>query len=130
MTAPLRATPSEIDTSKGRDLAEAAEVLRSWLGAKFEPGTVVDVRNLRYPVGAGASNETILFEADVDDGGVVTTHPLVLRVSPAPEYQLFLDVGFDAQFELLVMLHERQLVRVPPRSGSKRTRAGSGGRAS
>ena len=108
-----RTTASEIVTGKGRDLAEAAEGLRSWLTTTLEPAKVVDVRNLRYPFGAGASNETILFEVDIDTNGARTTHPLVLRVSPAPEYQLFLDVGFDAQFELLVTLRERALVRVP-----------------
>jgi aminoglycoside phosphotransferase (APT) family kinase protein len=98
--------------AKGRDLATSADAMRTWLGTRL-PGDVVEVRNLRYPVGAGVSNETILFEAVVDEGGSTTERPLVLRVSPAPDYQLFLDVGFDRQFRLLQTLHEHDLVKVP-----------------
>lgn len=103
----------EIITDKGRDLGLASGALVSWLAERFAPAKVVEVRDLRYPVGAGASNETILFEAVVEDGGTSAVHPLVLRVSPAPENQMFLDVAFETQFKVLQRLRERDLVKVP-----------------
>ncbi len=71
-----------------------------------------EIRDLRYPIGAGVSNETILFEAVVEDGGTAAVRPLVLRVSPSSEYQLFLDVAFGAQYRVMKALGEHGRVRV------------------
>ncbi|OHV21348.1 hypothetical protein BBK14_26850 [Parafrankia soli] len=65
------------------------------------------------PVGAGASNETILFEARYSAAGLEQVADLVLRVSPAPEYRMFLDPEFEMQYELLSILHRLGSVKVP-----------------
>jgi aminoglycoside phosphotransferase (APT) family kinase protein len=70
------------------------------------------VHDLAYPIGAGFSNETIFFRAVLGDGDP-RTEDLVLRVSPAPEHQMFLHPEFDAQVRLLRTLHDRDLARVP-----------------
>jgi aminoglycoside phosphotransferase (APT) family kinase protein len=71
------------------------------------------VSNLAYPAGAGYSNETILFRAHIADADTVSVEDLVLRVSPGPRNQLFLDVAIDAQALLQQTLRQHDLVRVP-----------------
>ena len=76
------------------------------------------VTELILPDRAGLSNETILFRAALtaksDDGGTnTTTEDLVLRVSPAPENQLFRDTLFESQARLLHVLHDERNLKVP-----------------
>ncbi len=93
---------------KGRDLDAAARALAPWLSGRLRAADV-EIRNLVYPLGAGVSNETILFEARtagrVDD--------LVLRIAPAPEHQMFLDPRFRLQYDILAVLRRLGTVRVP-----------------
>ncbi len=99
--------------AKGRDLSHASRVLESWLPERVG-ATEVRVDNLRYPTGAGVSNETILFEAAWRQSGHDLRESLVLRVAPRPgPYQLFLDPQFEAQYHLLATLHASGLVKVP-----------------
>ncbi|NUU26348.1 MAG: phosphotransferase family protein [Streptomycetaceae bacterium] len=94
--------------AKGRDLDAAAAALRPWLADRL--GTAdVQVSGMVYPQGAGVSNETILFEARA--GG--RTEEFVLRVSPAPEHQMFLDPRFKMQYDILTALRRLGTVRVP-----------------
>jgi len=102
---------------KGRDLAEAGEVLERWMCHRLGL-TSAKVTELILPDRAGLSNETILFQAALtaksDDGGTnTTTEDLVLRVSPAPENQLLRDTLFEAQARLLRVLRDEQGIRVP-----------------
>ena len=77
-------------------------------------GNATDVRvgNLELPVGAGGSNETVLFEATWSEGGRDERADWVLRIHP-DQFQLFVDTDFREQFELLSLLHREQLVKVP-----------------
>jgi aminoglycoside phosphotransferase (APT) family kinase protein len=95
--------------AKGRDLAAAAVTLRGWLARRLGDEEL-KVGNLTYPSGAGLSNETILFEARQASGQV---HELVLRLGPAPDYQLFLDPDLRRQYDLITVLHSLGTVRVP-----------------
>ncbi|WP_306320124.1 MULTISPECIES: phosphotransferase family protein [unclassified Streptomyces] len=97
--------------AKGRDLEAAAEALRPWLATRLGAGTALDVQiaNLVYPLGAGVSNETILFDARTEG----RVHELVLRVAPAPEHQMFLEPRFRLQYEMLAALRRLGTVRVP-----------------
>lgn len=94
---------------RGRNLAVTGRALGSWLSARA--GAPVVVSDLEYPVGAGRSNETILFKAHWTNG---TRQPvdLVLRAHPG-SMQLFLDPQFEMQYELLGALQERTEVIVP-----------------
>ena len=103
----------EVTFGKGRDLGLASRALVSWLGERLAPVKVLEARNLRYPIGAGTSNETILFEAVVDGGEGLSVRRLALRVSPMPENQMFLDIAFETQFKVLQVFRDRQLVKVP-----------------
>src|SRR5271168_1439114 len=72
---------------RGRNLAATGRALSSWLSDKA--GSPVVVSELEYPVGAGRSNETILFKAHWTHGTRQTVD-LVLRAHPG-SMQLFLD---------------------------------------
>jgi aminoglycoside phosphotransferase (APT) family kinase protein len=115
---------AEVDApvfSKGRDLDGAAAALRPWLAERLGASTV-EVGAFSYPRGAGISNETILFEVRRPDGhgedgnssdGSGRVDELVLRVAPAPEYQMFLEPEFRLQYDLLATLRRLGSVRVP-----------------
>lgn len=98
--------------SKGRDLAAAAAALRPWLADRLGAGRV-EIGGFAYPQGAGASNETILFEARRSAGGRDHVDELVLRVAPRPDYQMFLEPEFRMQYDLLAALQGIESVRVP-----------------
>lgn len=92
---------------KGRDLDETRKLLAPWLAERLEVPHV-EIGEMTWPIGAGSSNETIIFDAAAN--GV--TKGLVLRVHPAPDQQFFLDTRFREQFDLLSVLGSKQLVRV------------------
>lgn len=90
-----------------RDLGQLAATLETWFERRGVRGAKVG--GLSHPVGAGQSNETILFTLDDMSGG---TRPLVLRIAPQG-YQLFLDTSFEKQVRLLRALDAGRHVRVP-----------------
>jgi aminoglycoside phosphotransferase (APT) family kinase protein len=101
------------EPSRSRDPGDVERALLAWLPSRIGSGaTDVRVGNFDYPVGAGASNETILFEATWNERGEERRAELVLRVHPAHN-QMFLETYFREQFDLLSVLHEHQLVKVP-----------------
>lgn len=95
--------------ARGRDLDAARDRLEPWLSERL--GLPVTVSHLEYPLGAGISNETILFEATWGSGPQQTAH-YVLRIHPGAQ-QLFYDARFETQFELLRALREQTDVLVP-----------------
>ena len=97
---------------KGRDLVRAGEVLEAWLRHRLDLASAT-VSGVGLPDRAGLSNETILFDAVLDDGASTTTEHLVLRVSPSAEHQLFADTLFQTQARLLRVLRDEQQLRVP-----------------
>jgi aminoglycoside phosphotransferase (APT) family kinase protein len=72
----------------------------------------VSIGELRYPVGAGTSSETVLFRAEWTGAGVRRARDLVLRAHP-DRFQLFMEPDFAMQFRVLEVLHREGLVRVP-----------------
>jgi aminoglycoside phosphotransferase (APT) family kinase protein len=105
--------------SKGRDLDATAAALAPWLAERLDghpdeqPDGRVEVGEFSYPQGAGASNETILFEARRSADGRERVDELVLRVAPRPEYQMFLEPEFRMQYDLLATLRGTGSLRVP-----------------
>ena len=85
---------------KGRDFDQARDTLEQWLCHRLGLASAT-VTNLILPDRAGLSNETILFEAELNDGEHTTTEELVVRISPALEFQLFRDTLFVEQARLL-----------------------------
>lgn len=97
--------------AKERDLDATRAGLESWLADRLDVAEVT-VGEFAFPAGAGVSNETLLFEARWDDRGVEASKELVLRIHPAPEFQIFMEPEFRAQFDVLEVLHRKDLVRV------------------
>jgi aminoglycoside phosphotransferase (APT) family kinase protein len=79
-----------------------------WLAARLGVADV-ELANLVYPLGAGVSNETILFDARSGD----RVEEFVLRIAPRREHQMFLDPRFRMQYDMLATLRRLGTVRVP-----------------
>jgi aminoglycoside phosphotransferase (APT) family kinase protein len=94
-----------------RDLEELSGSLVKWLGTKMPQVKSIRIENLRYPLGAGMSHETILFDAHWNEGAGEQRHGLVVRIKPT-RYLVYQDDMFDAQYRLMQTMHESGLVRV------------------
>jgi len=101
-----------VSFDKGRDHGQATATLEAWLRHRTEAERV-SVRELRAPEGAGISNETLLFDAEIVTNGVTASERLVLRVSPEPEKRLCNNTLFETQARLLRVLSSEGLARVP-----------------
>jgi aminoglycoside phosphotransferase (APT) family kinase protein len=94
-----------------RDLAELAEKLARWLAMRLPDARQVSVSNLSYPLGAGMSHETILFDALWSDPISDRRHGMVVRIKPTRR-TVYLDDLFDAQYRVMQLMHEHGKVRV------------------
>ena len=98
-------------SGRRRTLDETRVVLSDWLADRLDASTI-DLTDLRYPVGAGTSSETILATARWSAAGIESERELVFRVHP-DRFQLFRDPEFMVQYRVLDVLHRHHLVRVP-----------------
>jgi aminoglycoside phosphotransferase (APT) family kinase protein len=94
-----------------RDLSVLAAQLADWLGRRIPGAKSVRVVNLAYPLGAGQSHETILFDAIWNQAGGDRRRGLVIRIKPT-RFTVFQDDMFDEQYRLMRVLHESGRVRV------------------
>lgn len=95
----------------GRDMKTVARQLAGIVSEKIAKGEPVQINGLELPVGAGSSNETILFDASWKAGGSTVRQELVLRIGPA-DFQLFMDPRMHDQYRLLDALHREGHVKV------------------
>ena len=102
---------SDIAAEMGRDLDEVAGQLQGIVSRTLAGGGEVEIRDLSLPVGAGSSNETILFTARWTDDDKTREQGLVLRIGPS-RFQLFMDPRMADQFRLLQALHRIGRVKV------------------
>lgn len=94
-----------------RDLDTLAGELTGWLRAKMPQAEKLRIDNLGYPLGAGLSHETILFDAEWIEGGALRRRGLVVRIKPS-QAQVFNDDMFDEQYQLMQLMHQSGQVRV------------------
>lgn len=95
-----------------RDLDTVAAQLRTIVSENIANGRSVTISGLKLPVGAGSSNETILFDASWTDAvGRTMEQGMVLRIAPS-QFQLFMDPRMGDQFALLGTLRAGGRVRV------------------
>ena len=94
-----------------RDLKELSRQLAAWLKPRLETTGAVTVCNLAYPLGAGMSHETILFDAEWQKNGQPVRQGMVVRIKPT-QRQVYLDDMFEEQYELMRLMDEGGLVRV------------------
>jgi aminoglycoside phosphotransferase (APT) family kinase protein len=94
-----------------RDLDQLSRNLVSWLSAKMPEAKSVSVNNLAYPLGAGMSHETILFDAFWTDDGRDVRRGMVVRIKPV-RHLVYQDDMFEQQYKLMQLMHEGGWVRV------------------
>ena len=94
-----------------RDLTELAAALGGWLGARLPGVSDVRVANLEYPLGAGMSHETILFDAAWRQDGSPHERGMVVRIKPRLK-TVYQDDMFAQQYRLMRLMHESGAVRV------------------
>ena len=94
-----------------RDLEHLSVQLVEWLAAQMPEATNIRVVNLRYPLGAGMSHETILFDASWNEAAGERSRGLVVRIKPT-RHLVYQDDMFEQQYQLMHEMHERSQVRV------------------
>ena len=94
-----------------RDLDELAAMLVGWLSTRLADAQDIKVTNLSYPLGAGMSHETILFDAAWIEGGVPKSQGMVVRIKPTNSL-VYCDDMFDQQYRLIQLMHANGAVRV------------------
>ena len=95
-----------------RDLDRINATLAAWLVERMPAASGLTIKDLSYPLGAGLSNETILFEASWLENGEQRQDGFVLRLSPE-EYRVHMDLNFKGQFDLHRNLQAAAIVPVP-----------------
>jgi aminoglycoside phosphotransferase (APT) family kinase protein len=101
-----------VAADRKRDFGATAHALAAWLGKKIAAADQIVVADLKYPVGAGLSNETILFGARWNENGRSNGKSFVARLHPG-EFQMFLEPAFESQFRLLELIGRDAWLRVP-----------------
>ncbi len=101
--------PRVMIADRGRDFEATGKRLTGWLSARMPQAVDLTLANLNYPLGAGMSNETILFDATWREGGTSVRRSFVLRLHPG-SYQMFLDPGFERQIALIRSLRAEGLL--------------------
>ena len=102
---------STIVAPQTRDLDILAGSLSTYLGARITGSSNVRIMDLKYPLGAGMSHETILFDAEWTEGAAVHRRGLVVRIKPSSAL-VYLDDMFEEQYRLLKLMHDSSDVRI------------------
>lgn len=105
------ATKPTIVAPETRDLDQLSGSLVEWLGAHMSAAANIRVVNLRYPLGAGMSHETILFDALWNEAGSERRQGMVVRIKPT-KHLVYQDDMFEEQYRLMQVMQESGLVRV------------------
>jgi aminoglycoside phosphotransferase (APT) family kinase protein len=111
MSASKAAPAPAIVAPQVRDLGQLAGILAEWLGGRLPDARGIRASNLSYPLGAGMSHETILFDALWREGGADRAQGMVVRIKPT-RHTMYLDDLFDAQYRLTQLMHDHGNVRV------------------
>ena len=110
-SAATTATKPVIVAPQVRDLERLAVALVEWLATRMTGAQNIRVVNLRYPLGAGMSHETILFDASWNEGADERHRGLVVRIKPT-RHLVYQDDMFEQQYRLMQEMHEHSQVSV------------------
>jgi len=94
-----------------RDLTVLSEALVDWLGTRMPSVSAVRIENLRYPLGAGMSHETILFDTHWLEADRPVKRGMVVRIKPT-RHLVYQDDMFESQYRLMQLMHRHGQVRV------------------
>jgi aminoglycoside phosphotransferase (APT) family kinase protein len=87
-----------------RGLSAFAAQLAPWLQERIPGAQSLRILDPAYPLGAGQSHETILFDADWNEAGFVRRRGLVIRIKPT-RHRVYQDDLFEEQYRLMNVLH-------------------------
>lgn len=114
-TTPNRDNPNspaaKIVAPNVRDLETLANTLTAWLRTRLPQAGELRVFNLSYPLGAGMSHETILFDAAWREESNERTQGMVVRIKPTGQ-TVYVDDLFDVQYQLMQLMFDEGAVRV------------------
>jgi aminoglycoside phosphotransferase (APT) family kinase protein len=107
--------PERTDMQRStRDLDKTRVMLEHWLSDRLPPGAHPSISRLVAPSANGMSSETLLLDAEWDEGGTRTTSPLVARVAPEESaVPVFPTYDLDRQFRVMREVGARTAVPVP-----------------
>lgn len=94
-----------------RDLDELGRDLAAWLEGRIPGAGEIRIANLKYPLGAGMSHETILFDAAWREGGETRERGMVVRIKPTKK-MVYQDDMFVQQYQLMELMHRSGAVPV------------------
>jgi len=94
-----------------RNLEDLAAKLVGWLKGQLSDVQDLQVANLSYPLGAGMSHETILFDAAWTSDGISKKRGMVVRIKPTNSL-VYCDDMFEEQYRLIELMHRHGTVRV------------------
>lgn len=94
-----------------RDLQDLSTRLTLWLSQKMPDAQNISLSNLSYPMGAGMSHETILFDAAWQSSGETHQRGMVVRIKPSGNL-VYQDDMFIEQYQLMKLMHDAGHVRV------------------
>ena len=111
MSATTTAAPTIVAPAT-RDLGELGAALAGWLSQRMPGARDIRILNLSYPLGAGMSHETILFDAEWAEGGAAQRKGMVVRIKPTGGATVYQDDMFREQYQLMELMHDRSDVRI------------------
>ena len=94
-----------------RDLDDLSRKLVGWLHRLMPGGADLRLADLRYPLGAGMSHETILFDAHWTENGREMQRGMVVRIKPT-RHLVYQDDMFEQQYGVMQLMHAAGYVRV------------------
>ena len=94
-----------------RELGVLARQLVPWLQAHLPDADDLRIENLSYPLGAGRSHETILFDVSWLAHGQRVEKGWVVRIKPI-RHTVFPDDLFEKQYRVMRVVYEHGAVRV------------------
>ncbi|MCK5881309.1 MAG: phosphotransferase family protein [Sinobacterium sp.] len=87
------------------------EKLEHWLAEQL--GVELKISELNVPEGNGMSNITMLFDANIQEGGKQVTKPYVARIQPRGEALLFPDYNLGLQCQISLLIKNNSDIPVP-----------------
>ena len=94
-----------------RDLDELSRSLEEWLVARLPQATGIKLTNFEYPLGAGQSHETILFDAEWQQAGTRQEKGMVVRIKPTA-FTVYVDDAFVEQYRLMQVMRRSGKVHI------------------